>query len=331
MRYQSPSNLKEILKLNGEPLQRDDLHYLYVKDQLDLASIGYLFGATAVDVYHHMMKFHLAIRKMDYYAGKIASQRQKANAKKKEVWAARKYQCEIENEMKRTRAEIEESLKRKKPELEYYYIGGKRFSNKHEHNGKMESFEDEVQRRFFGIYDKPLDRNAVIRNVDLSAMRLHRGLDMMQFSQKSGIPYKHVVYYEKTPDVVVPKEVYDTYFRVLDVTKKEFRKILDCLSGKRKSMYEEAERTIPTGVMRYVWNRDGGRCRECGKDEHLHYHHKTRFSDGGQHQARNLMLLCISCHTLEHYGEPGYGLLKGMADKLGVTIDVGRKANQECV
>ena len=47
--------------------------------------------------------------------------------------------------------------------------------------------------------------------------------------------------------------------------------------------------------------RDGGRCQRCGivvTIEHCHIHHVTRRADGGDHDLKNLVTLCRSCHVL---------------------------------
>jgi hypothetical protein len=47
-----------------------------------------------------------------------------------------------------------------------------------------------------------------------------------------------------------------------------------------------------------IIERDGGRCRTCGKPGN-HVHHVT-YDRLGQEPPRDLVLLCKSCHELEH-------------------------------
>jgi HNH endonuclease len=55
---------------------------------------------------------------------------------------------------------------------------------------------------------------------------------------------------------------------------------------------ERNSRTIPQDVKIAVAARDGGRCRQCGSTQDLHYDHVIPWSKGGANTASNIQLLC---------------------------------------
>ena len=63
-------------------------------------------------------------------------------------------------------------------------------------------------------------------------------------------------------------------------------------------------RKISKAVKDRVWNRDGGKCVQCGSNENLEFDHIIPFSKGGANTYRNIQLLCESCN-------------RGKSDKIG--------------
>jgi 5-methylcytosine-specific restriction endonuclease McrA len=53
---------------------------------------------------------------------------------------------------------------------------------------------------------------------------------------------------------------------------------------------------IPPAVRREVWQRDQGRCVDCGSRERLEYDHIIPVSKGGSNTARNIELRCEPCN-----------------------------------
>ncbi len=52
-------------------------------------------------------------------------------------------------------------------------------------------------------------------------------------------------------------------------------------------------RMIPGDVQREVYERDGGRCTQCGSTDNLHFDHTLPYSKGGSSKtASNIQLLC---------------------------------------
>ena len=60
--------------------------------------------------------------------------------------------------------------------------------------------------------------------------------------------------------------------------------------------------TIPNWqtIRRKALDRDGWRCRRCGKAGRLEVHHKRRLIDGGSNAPGNLETLCVDCHKTAH-------------------------------
>ena len=67
---------------------------------------------------------------------------------------------------------------------------------------------------------------------------------------------------------------------------------------------ERAHQDVSPSVARFVWHRDGGRCRVpgCRSSRGLELHHVVHRADGGGHDANNLVMLCSSCHQSHHAG-----------------------------
>jgi hypothetical protein len=69
---------------------------------------------------------------------------------------------------------------------------------------------------------------------------------------------------------------------------------------------QPARGAIPDDVKQYVWQRDGGRCRQCGSPQELQFDHVIPVAMGGASTAENLQVLCGPCNRRK-----GAGLTSG--------------------
>ena len=58
----------------------------------------------------------------------------------------------------------------------------------------------------------------------------------------------------------------------------------------------KAKRHVSRKVASQVWQRDGGKCVECGGCENLEFDHIIPFSKGGATSLNNIQLLCRKCN-----------------------------------
>jgi len=65
------------------------------------------------------------------------------------------------------------------------------------------------------------------------------------------------------------------------------------------SKSETRSRKISQTVKDKVWNRDQGKCVECGSNEKLEFDHIIPFSKGGSNTYRNIQLLCETCNRIK--------------------------------
>lgn len=67
-------------------------------------------------------------------------------------------------------------------------------------------------------------------------------------------------------------------------------------TGTPMPLGERNTRAIPQDVKVAVAARDGGRCRQCGSTQDLHYDHVIPWSKGGANTVANIQLLCARCN-----------------------------------
>jgi hypothetical protein len=123
-------------------------------------------------------------------------------------------------------------------------------------------------------------------------------------------PSELIKVYEKIKDGIW---VYNGVFELIDawVEKADHRNVFKFkLRVTDKTIYEKEKRAtdlkdldhnrmIPTEVKLEVWQRDKGRCVQCGSTDNLHFDHILPYSKGGTSlKAENIQLLCAR-HNLQ--------------------------------
>ena len=105
-------------------------------------------------------------------------------------------------------------------------------------------------------------------------------------NKKSNSTYRHYEFGER----LHPDEWYETELPNYEENLTHYNEINE----------EKRSRHISSQVKREVWQRDFGRCVECGSKERLEYDHIIPFSKGGSNTARNIQLLCENCNRKKH-------------------------------
>lgn len=77
---------------------------------------------------------------------------------------------------------------------------------------------------------------------------------------------------------------------------------------------------ISDAVKKFVFNRDGWRCRHCNNGNGLDPHHVIYASAGGADEPWNLITLCRVCHDSIHAGRLKLEILKVEADNILVKF-----------
>ena len=85
---------------------------------------------------------------------------------------------------------------------------------------------------------------------------------------------------------------------ILEFEKKRTRRLTKAqavLDARQREPTSKRE-SIPDDIKLIVWQRDGGKCVNCGSTQNLEYDHIIPISMGGSNTARNLQLLCQNCN-----------------------------------
>jgi hypothetical protein len=91
---------------------------------------------------------------------------------------------------------------------------------------------------------------------------------------------------------------HDVMALVMERERRRQRKLERAHAALRQEAEPAASRRelIPVEVRKAVFDRDGGRCRNCGSNFDIQYDHIIPFSMGGASTVENLQILCAPCN-----------------------------------
>mgnify|MGYP001101419592 CR=1 FL=1 len=169
-------------------------------------------------------------------------------------------------------------------------------------NGTIE-YEGHNAPKTGGVIPKIVDQP---RHTKTGGLTENGKFEQAVFDYKTGRidPSKIQVYRKIRPSVWVDMGLYDLvecFEKDVQIevggTRRVFRfwlkPVLDNNASESEMVDLAHNRMIPGDVQREVYERDGGRCTQCGSTDNLHFDHILPFSKGGSSKtARNIQLLC---------------------------------------
>lgn len=140
------------------------------------------------------------------------------------------------------------------------------------YSNRYQEVEDILHRQFEKIYfDNNISKEEALHNVDL------QGLFNLSYDQ-----------FDKFKEGEIGRAL-EQGADIANLDTVKFPKSTMVSSGLQN-------RHISQQVKDLVWNRDNGKCRECGSNERLEFDHIIPFVKGGSNTYRNIQLLCEPCN-----------------------------------
>jgi hypothetical protein len=101
----------------------------------------------------------------------------------------------------------------------------------------------------------------------------------------------------------IADHVYQSELHLIDQTLLKLEAVLIEVEESENSIQEEFHMEIntrypweiPQYVKTAVWERDQGKCVQCGDTKQLEFDHKIPYNKGGGNSINNLQLLCVEC------------------------------------
>lgn len=143
------------------------------------------------------------------------------------------------------------------------------------YNKRYSELEDILQRQFERLYfDNSINENEAIHNATLQDI-FDLGYDQLDEFKAFEI-----------------RKALEQGADISDLDTARYPKVF-------KTINDNGVRGISQQVKDLVWNRDDGKCRECGSNEKLEFDHIIPFSKGGSNTYRNIQLLCEPCNRMK--------------------------------
>jgi len=101
----------------------------------------------------------------------------------------------------------------------------------------------------------------------------------------------------ESKDVYSSKEELSLLFHdALFKAKRRLERMKGRVCGDTISRSNQVRSEIPVRVRTFVWDRDGGRCVQCGSQVDLEFDHIIPVTRGGSNTERNIQILCAKCN-----------------------------------
>ena len=179
-----------------------------------------------------------------------------------------------------------------------YYL----YNKTSEKYGEWRSVTIEFLYRLFQIMEKNPGINIIfLKSVGMGVNYKNQQVLYMRFNKKHFTVYLHPEYllYRKCEDMFFTEFESDWDYAYRVSTLEEVNSFLNYLESLEvpEIVDSKSDRTIPTWIKEFVFERDSGRCVSCQSKKDLNYDHILPYSKGGtSNNPNNIQLLCQKCN-----------------------------------